>query len=86
MYVTMQPYREHQRMQTFLPHSSVYHQLRPRMPRQTSALELLVVYCFRILLVYPSALYYGMLILSRAHGARPTTLGRSQKEWKLNEM
>ena len=29
-------------------------------------------YCFRILLVYPSALYYGMLILSRARGACPT--------------
>ena len=28
MYVTMQPYRECQQMQTFLPHSSVYHQIR----------------------------------------------------------
>ena len=46
-------------------------QLRPSTPWQTSALELLVVYCFRILLVYPCALYYGMLILSRAHGACP---------------
>ena len=46
-------------------------QLLPSAPRQTSALELLVVYCFRILLVYPCALYYGMLILSRAHGACP---------------
>ena len=34
----------------------------PSMPRQTSALELLVFYCFHILLVYPCALYYGMLI------------------------
>ena len=47
-------------------------QLRPSAPRQTSALELLVFYCFRILLVYPGPLYYGMLILSRAHGACPT--------------
>ena len=47
-------------------------QLRPSAPRQTSALELLVVYCFRILLVYPCALYHGMLILSRALGACPT--------------
>jgi len=47
-------------------------QLRPSTPRQTSALELLVVYCFRILLVYPCPLYYGMLILSHAHGACPT--------------
>ena len=47
-------------------------QLRPSAPRQTLALELLEVYCFRILLVYPCALYYGMLILSRAHGACPT--------------
>ena len=47
-------------------------QLRPSAPRQTSALELLVVYCFRILLVYPCALYYGMLILSRVRGACPT--------------
>ena len=44
-------------------------QLRPSTPPQTSALELLVVYCFHILLVYPCALYYGMLILSRAHEA-----------------
>jgi len=29
--------------------------LRPSAPRQTSALELLVVYCFRILIVYPCA-------------------------------
>ena len=49
-------------------------QLRPSAPRQTSALELLVVYCFHILLVYPCALYYGMLILSRALGACPTWL------------
>jgi len=35
-------------------------QLRPSAPLQTSALELLVVYCFRILLVYPCALYYGI--------------------------
>jgi len=49
-------------------------QLRPSAPRQSSALELLVVYCFRILLVYPCALYYGMLNLSRAHGACPTPL------------
>ena len=35
-------------------------QLCPSVPQQTSALELLVVYCFRILLVYPCALYYGM--------------------------
>ena len=47
-------------------------QLRPSAPRQTSALELLVVYCFRILLVYSCTLYYGMLILSRAHGICPT--------------
>jgi len=47
-------------------------QLRSSVPRQTSALELLVFYCFRILLVYPCSLYYGMLILSRAHGACPT--------------
>ena len=40
-------------------------QLRPSEPQQTSALELLEVYCFCILLVYPCALYYGMLILSR---------------------
>ena len=38
-------------------------QLRPSAPRQTSALELLVVYCFRILLVHPCPLYYGMLTL-----------------------
>jgi len=50
-------------------------QLRPSAPRQTSALELLVVYCFRILLVYPCALYYGMLILSSALGACPTPPG-----------
>ena len=31
-------------------------QLCPSAPRQTSALELLVVYCFHVLLVYPSAL------------------------------
>jgi len=50
-------------------------QLRPSAPLQTSALELLVFYyCFRILLVYPCALYYGMLILSHAHGAYPTPL------------
>jgi len=36
-------------------------QLRPSVPRQTSALELLVVYCFRTLLLYPCPLYYGML-------------------------
>jgi len=47
-------------------------QLRPSVPQQTSALELLVFYRFRILLVYPCALYYRMLILSRAHGACPT--------------
>ena len=29
------------------------------------------LHCFRILLVYPCALYYGMLILSRAYGACP---------------
>ena len=46
--------------------------LRPSAPRQTSALELLVVYCIRILLAYLCALYYGMLILSFAHGACPT--------------
>ena len=50
-------------------------QLRPSTPRQTSALELLVFYCFRILLVYPCPLYYGMLILSCAHGACPTPPG-----------
>jgi len=49
-------------------------QLRPSVPRQTSALDPLVFYCFRILLVYPCALYYGMLILSRAHGACPIGL------------
>ena len=54
-------------------------QLRPSAPRQTSALELLEVYCFRILLVYPCALYYGMLILSRAHGACPTPPGRTHR-------
>ena len=53
-------------------------QLRPSAPRQTSARELLVVYCFRILLVYPCALYHGMLILSRALGACPTPLLGSQ--------
>ena len=37
-------------------------QLHPSAPQQTSALELLVVYCFCILLVYPCALYYEMLI------------------------
>jgi len=47
-------------------------QLCPSVPRQTSALELLVLYCFRILLVYPCPLYYGMLILPLAHGACPT--------------
>ena len=47
-------------------------QLRPSTPRRTSALELLEVYCFRILLVYPCTLYYGMLILSGALGACPT--------------
>ena len=50
-------------------------QLRPSAPRQTSARELLVVYCFRILLVYPCTLYHGMLILSRALGACPTPPG-----------
>ena len=60
-------------------------QLRPSAPRQTSALELLVVYCFRILLVYPCALYYGMLILSRALGACPTPPGSSMfLVWKSN--
>ena len=49
-------------------------QLRPSAPQQTSALELLEVYCFRILLVYLCALYYGMSILSRALGACPTPL------------
>ena len=49
-------------------------QLRPSAPPQTSALELLVFYCFRILLVYPCPLYYGMLILSCVHGACPTPL------------
>ena len=44
-------------------------QLRPSALWQTAALELLVFYCFRTLLVYPCPLYYGMLILSRAHGA-----------------
>ena len=47
-------------------------QLRPSAPRQTSALELLVVYCFLILLVYPCPLYCGMLVLSRVHGACAT--------------
>jgi len=50
-------------------------QLRLSAPRQSSGLELLVVYCFRILLVYLCALYYGMLILSRALGACPTPPG-----------
>ena len=50
-------------------------QLRPSAPRQTSALELLEAYSFRILLVYRCALYYGMLILSRALGACPTPPG-----------
>jgi len=50
-------------------------QLRTSAPRQTSALELLEVYCFHILLVYPCALSYGMLILSRALGACPTPPG-----------
>jgi len=49
-------------------------QLCPSTRQQTSALELLVVYCFRVLLVYPCALYYGMLILSRAHGTCPPPL------------
>ena len=53
-------------------------QLRPSAPRQTSALELLVVHCFRILRVYPCALYYGMLILSHALGACPTPPGSYQ--------
>jgi len=44
------------------------------MPLQTSALELLVFYCFCILLVYPCALYYGMSILLCAQGACPTPL------------
>ena len=56
-------------------------QLRPSVPRQTLALELLVVYCFCILLAYPCALYYGMLILSRAHGACPTPLDVSYQQW-----
>jgi len=47
-------------------------QLCPSVPQQTSALELLVAYRLRILLVYSCALYYGMLILSRAHVACPT--------------
>ena len=51
-------------------------QLRPSAPWQTSALELLVVYCFHILLVYPCALYYGILFLSRAHGSCPTPPGQ----------
>ena len=34
-------------------------QQRPCVPQQTSALELLVFYCFRILFVYPCALYYA---------------------------
>jgi len=59
-------------------------QLRPTAPRQTSALELLVVYCFHILLEYPCALYYGMLILSRALGACPTPLAYAYKTvWTL---
>jgi len=41
--------------------------LRPSTPQQTSALELLLFYNFRILLVYPCALY--LLILPRAHRA-----------------
>jgi len=88
MYVTMQPYRECQRIPTYLTikNKKSIEQLRTTTPRQTLALELLVVYCFRILLVYPCALYYGILILSRAHGACPNPLGRSNKEWKLNEM
>ena len=49
-------------------------QLRPSAPQQTSALELLVVYCFRILLVYLCTLYYGML--SCALGACRTPLCR----------
>jgi len=49
-------------------------QLCPSAPRQTSTLELLVVYCFHILLVYPCALFYGMLILSHVLGACPTPL------------
>jgi len=44
----------------------------------TSALELLAFYCFRILLVYPCPLYYGMLILSRAHGACPTPMASTR--------
>jgi len=55
-------------------------QLHPSAPRQTSALELLEVYSFRILLVYRCALYYGMLILSCALGACPTPLGVSMNK------
>jgi len=58
--------------------------LRPSAPRQTSALELLVVYCFRILIVYPCALYYGMLILSRVLGACPTPPGLTQDNGMLD--
>jgi len=78
MYVTMQPYRECRQMKTFLPLKCLasgktsIEQLRPSALRQTSALELLVFYGFHILLVYPCPLYYGMLILSCAHGACPT--------------
>ena len=50
-------------------------QLRPSAPWQTSALELLVFCCFRLLLVYPCALIYGMLILLCAHGTCPTPPG-----------
>jgi len=49
-------------------------QLHPSAPRQTSALQLLVFYCFHILFVYSCPLYYGMLILSCAYGACPTPL------------
>jgi len=52
-------------------------QRRPSAPRQTSALAQLEVNCFRLLLVHPCELYYGMLILSRAHGACPTPPGAS---------
>jgi len=60
-------------------------QLCPSTPWKTSALELLVFYYFRRLLVYPCALYFGMLILSHAHGACPTPSPPSHfgHAWKL---
>ena len=64
--------RDHAALPTISANADTTQVNRATAPGQTSALELLVFCCFRVLLVYPSALYYGMLILSRARGACPT--------------